>query len=206
MALPRRGRRPTAPSSAAGRAAGDDGFETAGIDGIEREIRMSGRGDRRPQLRLVLNPCAFDSTTEINDGLLLLDQRQVIRQIRQRLQPPIRIKDVVFRFVWCERGRRICRAVETVGIGGRAIGESFISAGVETGEDALQLLFIRGEIQIDIESVGKSDDRYQIRRRHLPIDIFHCRFCRPFDFFRLERTEIEKEDDEPAVFQIGFGQ
>ena len=90
-----------------GRAAGDDGFQAANIDRIERRFACVAAAIAAAQLRLVLDPGALDSATEIDHGFFLLDQGQVVGQIRQRLKPLIRIEDVVFGFVWCERGRGI---------------------------------------------------------------------------------------------------
>src|SRR5215475_6755110 len=87
---------PTAASAAAcSRSAGSNRLQAPDIDGVEGCIRMPRGGYSSAQLRFVLESRFLDAAAEIDHGLLLLDQRKIVREARQSLETLIRIKDVV---------------------------------------------------------------------------------------------------------------
>ena len=48
----------------------------------------------------------------------------------------------------------------------------------------------------------KGDDRNQVRRLHLPVDVIAGRVLCPLQVFRLHRGDVEKHDDEAMVAQL----
>ena len=100
---------------------------------VKRHVRSRRRVDRGPQLRLILDASALHSSAEINNGLSLGDDAQIICKTDKRLQFPIGVENVVLGFVGSESGSGV-RVVVRIGvrISCRSVGEAFAGPTGET--------------------------------------------------------------------------
>ena len=64
------------------------------------------------------------------------------------------------------------------------ITETLIGTGVQCSKDGLQLFFIGREILSERKGIGKRENRHQIRRCHLLIDVVQGRLHSAIDFLQ----------------------
>ena len=125
--------------------------------------------------------------------------RKLFRHRSQRLQTPVRVEDVVFRIVGGERLTRIRRPL---GRARRAFLESLAAARAECTQLFLQQRVIRGKVLIHQQRTSQRDNRHQVRRLHLRIDIMFGGRDSMVDFVRFHGREIEEQDNQTPVFEL----
>ena len=116
--------------------------------------------------------------------------------LRKRFQPAVGVEDVVLSVV---HGERIGVVGSAFSRADAAFLETGAGAQIEALQRFLKLCAIGGEILIQRDAVAERDDRDQVGRLHLLIDIVLCRYSGTLDFVRLHRREIKEQDDQPPV-------
>ena len=106
-------------------------------------------------------------------------------------------EDVVLRIVDCERACGVGRALSR---SCRTQLESRIRPRVERLQNLFQLVAIGSEVLIDSKRVGQRDDRDQISRLHLLVQIILRSVNGTLNLVGLHGREIEKQNDQPTVF------
>ena len=191
-------RRSPAQAGVLGLAARHQGLQAANVHGVNRHVGPHRGVGRGTQLRLVFNSGAVHAAGEINQRFLLIDRCQLVGDRAQGLQPAIGVEDVVLGIVHGERPAGLGCAF---GRAGAAFFEARAGARIEGLQRFLQQRAIGSEILIHAERVAQRDHGDQVGRHHLLVHIVLRRGGGLVDFIRLHGAEIEKQDDEPAVFQ-----
>src|ERR1039457_5530847 len=125
--------------------------------------------------------------------------RKFLRNRTQRLQTPVRIEDVVLRIVCSKRLAGILRAFRRAG---GTFFKSLAAARTKGLELFLEQLMIGGEILVDQQSTSQRNNRDQIRRSHLSVDIVLRGSHRAIDFVRFHGGAIEEQNNETTILKL----
>ena len=123
--------------------------------------------------------------------------RKLLRHRPQRLQPPVRIKNVVFRIVGSKRLSGVRRAF---GGSSRALLKPLPGARSKGLQLLFQQLMIGREILIDLKRTPQRNNRNQIRPRHLCVNIVLSRSDCPINLIRLHGRGIKEQNNQPSIF------
>ncbi len=147
---------------------------------------------------LVLDAIALNAAGEIEQGFLLVDVRQRVGNVFKGEELAVGIDVVVFLLIGSE-GSGVFHLV------GRAGGSRLKSRALGSGvgvDRVQQQLLIGGEVLIERERLVKGDDRDQVRRLHLLVDVVAGRVLCPLQVFRLHRGDVEEHHDQAMVAQL----
>ena len=115
----------------------------------------------------------------------------------QRFEPPVGIEDVVFGVVGGE-GRPVSGVPSVVPVVPSS--KPWPLPAPKACKLLLQQIVIGSEILIDQQRAAQRNNRNQICRNHLRVDVLLRRRDRAIDFVRLHGGEIEEQNDEAVIF------
>ena len=175
-----------------------DRLQAARVDGVDGHVGAHRGVDGRVQRSLVLNAVALDASGEIEQRFLLVEVGERLRNVFDGEELAVGIDVVVLRLVGRE-GSGVFHLIG--GAGGSRVKSRALGAGVGV-HGVQQQMLIGGEVLIERERLVEGDDRDQVRRMHLLVDVIAGGILRAIEIVGLHRRDVEEHHDQPMIAQL----